>query len=338
MGTNDSNSLQVDALLSSLTSQDIPPGPSERLMKSTTEAMHAVARVPTYDVSNAALRKSNGNMIQYSGSRMIGPRILGSSVAVAVIGCFIAGVLFFNVESQRSFAEVIENVRKAELTRYVYSTSRDKTGNTGYFVCSVSGSALRVERYSAGTQHVMTSIIDLEKKAMLHLNVSGERAFLNPMMKELSANYGNPLCIMAGIAKEEVSLVDTIWNQGKAIDVYTLSRVHPCDMGITTPHAPSDEDSFKVWVDRETQLPRRMLFHYAHGLQIEMKDFQWDLDPEPGMFDMTIPNGFEVCKDFRDLYRPAVRDKNHTHSPHRQGDEMHPHNHGVQHKAEPASE
>jgi outer membrane lipoprotein-sorting protein len=67
------------------------------------------------------------------------------------------------------------------------------------------------------------------------------------------------------------------------------------------------DETFRIWVDQETQLPIRVSIqlHRSFGQQkstseMEMTDFDWNPEMDPTMFAMDTPEGFEL-KDAADF-------------------------------------
>lgn len=291
--------------MKSILSEETIAGPSDQLVESTVESMHVATRTPVSEspqCPNAIMRL---------------PKLLAYTVGTVVLVSAFLGILVFS--GQRSFAQVQENIRSSKVTKYRYSTSSLVEGSAQYYVCWVSDSALKVKRYDKSNSHFMTSIYDFETSTLLHLGIAAERALFKNLENELPKHYGNPLGIIEDISDGDATLVDTIQDNERTVDLYELSGLTLSSFGIATRHSPSGKHSFKAWVDRETQRPVKVLLHFAADkatdeLRIEMNGFQWNVEVTPGMFSTSTPDGYELCEEFHELAEvPHSHEGEHQH-------------------------
>ena len=104
-----------------------------------------------------------------------------------------------------------------------------------------------------------------------------------------------------------------------AIDVFELTKL-PVNLDFF--HSKSAlGDEFLVWVDRDTQLPMKLSFYHAsQDVSWEMFEFQWNRELGLEMFEMTIPEDYEVIEfiptDAEEHDHQHKLDHDHDHDNH----------------------
>jgi hypothetical protein len=83
---------------------------------------------------------------------------------------------------------------------------------------------------------------------------------------------------------------------GRKIDVYLVTHVNL--MGIKADLSGGEGERMTVWVDRETDLPVRILLEMSTNREgtsrdwFEFCDFVWNESFDPGLFSLEVPNGY----------------------------------------------
>ncbi len=255
-------------------------GPSEGLVTSTVEALQANVRSA---IDSPELPHTRREMM----FRFAKYGTLGTAASIAIV--FAGSVFFSSLTSQSAFAQVIKNVREATSAKY---TLVQKIGNQPAMNCvsSFSGGVVRTE-----VKGQFIYLADSQTKHTLQLLPAQKIAYRSKIDGDALEQPISIADAMKEMTEEDGKLVETIAQDGKTIDIYHVSKL-PSFMGAGK---IDDDDTFKVWVDRKTQLPTQIKVRTKMGPQklpfeLDFTDFEWNPKFAPGMFDMTDPEGYQI--------------------------------------------
>ena len=233
------------------------------------------------------------------------------AAAAAVVGVVAGYFLLVDPTASVTFAQVIENVTKAESISFVF---RQKLGSQPVMVSRMClmGSGLRCDlvdvegvrelkalRESGQLPVILTLIGDTSKKEALQLDHFRKTAIRTPIAAETAAEIGNPVEQLRHVKGEDAELIGHERQGGRTVQVYRLT--HLDFMGVKA-RDPKDGDEMKVWVDAETGLPVRIRLEGAlsqtgkdHSF-LEWEGFVWNAPLDPALFSLEIPEGYTVVE------------------------------------------
>lgn len=270
---------ELDAAVGAMQSQSTT-GPSEDLLASTVEALQA--QDSTDRTSNDARASRRDMMFRFAKFGSLG-------VAATLALVFFGSTLLSGLTGQSAFAEMMDKIRDAKGASY---SLVQKFGDLPKMDCqgSFSGKIVRTE-----VPGQFIYLANVETREMLQLMPNEKTA----IQGKVAGGPQQPMSIpdlMQDMTEDDTKLLKTIDEDGKTIDVYEVTKM-PAFMGM---NKLSDKDSFKIWVNRETQLPTKVSIRTAMGvdravaIEMDFSNFKWDPKFPADHFKMKVPTGYEI--------------------------------------------
>jgi outer membrane lipoprotein-sorting protein len=232
---------------------------------------------------------------------------------VALAACALVAIFWKNGGEEASFAQAITAVESAQTVTWkttVYSRAASKDGKQTWLMADrmvfayKSPGHYRATWYDHDGKTEAIEIVDQENKKFLYLNIKSKRATWKNQLLNLYGSDG-PMSALAS---------------GKILEHKDVALVGQRKVGDTTAnvfrfHLRGDGSSFDVWVDANT---KQLLGYSSPGADVFDPDTMADRNNPPGkffratilggitdnivvdaklddkLFDMTIPEGFEV--------------------------------------------
>ena len=290
MGTNNSNDQQLNTLIDPVLSQDIPVGPSEKLIESTAKAMHAIPHDAKHQVK-AKVGRLEATAVS-PGKRKIWKRVWqsrwtrygGLAAAILLLGTFTISSLLLDAMSERAFAEVIQNVARA---RSVQATVIQRIGRQPEIIGKLYMEENRIRFEMSGPKLVMVG--DLERQDVLYLDSERKLAQTSSIDNRTAKEFANPIDKLRGIKLEDAEYVGEEYLGKVLAHVY---RVKQDVLGIKPP-----KFNMVVWVDPESGLPVKIVNHDFNANvqhEIRFEDFVWNEPLSPSLFSLKTPEGYQA--------------------------------------------
>jgi len=228
----------------------------------------------------------------------------GIATAVSVI-IFVAGwFLLLDRFANRGFAQVLENVKKAQSVSFIIN---QKFGNQPEIEQKVyiDGDKFRLETAWSSTQ-----IADFANKKAVGLNPHNKQALRwdldKEMVKAFKHTMANPIEALRQLKDQDAEKINEEEADGRKLDVYRLKRFNFMGMIVDqTKESKNNQPQEKVtlWVDRKTGMPTKIAIIIPDseekgrkfpGMSITLSQFKWNPKFELELFKMEIPEGYKI--------------------------------------------
>lgn len=301
-----------DVWLQSCPEADVPEGLRARCLATIPESQQtedAVRSAPTVEAAASPTKPGTVPLQQRKRTMFRIARYGSIAAAAAVVGVVAGYFLLVHPTASVTFAQVIENVTKAESIRFVF---RQKLGSQPVMVSRMClmGSGLRCDlvdvegvrelkelRESGQLPVILTLIGDTSRKEALQLDHFRKTATKTPIAAEMAAEMGSPVEQLRHLKGEDAELIGLERQGGRTVQVYRLTRLD--FMGVKA-RDPKGGDEMKVWVDAKTGWPVRIRVEGAlsqtgndHSF-LEWEEFVWNAPVDPALFSLEIPEGYTV--------------------------------------------
>jgi len=309
MNTNDENRLEqnVDRAVRALKTPPVPAGPPPDLLAAVLAAGKADTQPKT-----RSLKERIASM----------NRFLKIAAAAAVVGVVAGYFLLVHPTASVTFAQVIENVTKAESISFVF---RQKLGSQPVLVSRMWMQRDKVRMDLVGVEMsaeltgpqaegvrklqqlgeggnlpvLLTMIGDTSRKEAIELDHFRKTAVQKKMDARAAADIPQNLVEkFRNIKGDDAELVGEEQRNGRKVLVYRLTKL---DLPIFMARKePGDQIEMTVWVDAKTGLPVRIRIEGAlsatrddHSF-FDWDEFAWNQSLDPGLFSLEIPEGYAV--------------------------------------------
>jgi outer membrane lipoprotein-sorting protein len=241
------------------------------------------------------------------------------AVAAAIVVALLLGLQYFGDSIENvAFARVIEKVKNAESVSFVL---RQKIGNQPVFVSRVyiQGRKMRLDIVGAegqqeGTEKLqkemerlnltalMSMIGDFTQQEVLNLDHFRKTYQKTQMDDRVVAEFTKTNLIKQfhNVKHEDGQWLGEESQDGRKIDVYLVRHVEL--MGIEAELAGEEGERMKVWVDRGTGLPVRILLEISTDTEGKSRDwfdfsnFTWNQPLDPNLFTLGVPEGYTLVE------------------------------------------
>ena len=316
-----------DVWLQSCPAADVPEGLRARCLATIPESQQtedAVRAAPTVEAAaspattpdTVRLRERKRTMFRIA-------RYSSIAAAAAVVGVVAGYFLLVHSTASVTFAQVIENVTKAESISFVF---RQKLGSqpamvsrmwmqqdkTRMDLVGVEMSAdltgpqadgvrkLRELGEGGNLPVLLTLIADTARGELIELDHFRKTAVKSKRMY-IRAEAGIPQNLVEqfrNVKGDDAELVGEEQRDGRTVLVYRLTKLDlPSFMARKE---PGDQMEMTVWVDAETGLPVRIRIEGAlsatrddHSF-FDWDEFAWNQPLDPGLFSLEVPEGYAV--------------------------------------------
>jgi len=271
---------ELDAAVNAIRSQTTTD-PSEDLLDSTVETLQANDTSIDHSVTVNDPFSRREMMFRFA---KFGTAGIAATLAVILLG----STLLSGVTGQAAFAEVLESLRNAKGARY---SLVQKFGELPVMNCqgAFSGKFVRTE-----VPKQFVYLANVESRKFLQL-VPNQKMAVRGKFDDGTQQPVNIRELMSDLTEDQTKLVETIEENGKVIDVYRIDQL-PKFMGMGK---LSEKDSFKIWVDRHTQLPTKVRIRTTMGVDampiaMDFSKFEWDPAFPANFFEMKVPDGYKT--------------------------------------------
>jgi hypothetical protein len=245
-------------------------------------------------------------------------RLTFAAAAVIAIAVVAGSFLFTGSNGSAAFGKVIGNIINAESVSFVL---RQKIGNQPAFVSKVyiQGRRMRLDIVGAEGQQegmeklrkemerpnltaLMSMIGDFTQQELLNLDHFRKTYQKTPMDDRVVAEFTNTNLITQfhNVKDEDGQWLGDESQDGRKIDVYLVRHVEL--MGIKAELAGEEGERMRVWVDRGTGLPVRILLEISTDTEGKSRDwfdfsnFTWNDPLAPDLFSLEVPEGYTLTK------------------------------------------
>lgn len=227
--------------------------------------------------------------------RIMQSRIAKMAAAIAIVLVGIVAFHIFDSTTSPTWAGVIRPLLTAQTA--VFDVAVDCQGVTGEVKLMVMGQRIRYE--SKSPQRLPITILDYERLQMQYLVPEKKQAILIDLKNlpgEAPENYLESI-------RDVIEEMQT--DPNATIDQLADSVIDGRNaVGF---HAKNARGEMTVWADPETLLPVRLEQTY-HDLHIVCTDFQFDVELDPALFSMDMPEGYSAASGQLDLGESAEKD------------------------------
>ncbi len=252
----------------------------------------------------------------------IGRIIMKSSItkiaAVITVVCALVGSLWlFDRGTAVAFGEVIEKVTKAESVSF---TNKQKlASNIFTFQMHIQGQKLRgdlldFEPDQEGVQEkirremeqrnlaaILTYIVDFARREHLQLDHFHKTYKQGQIDERAASEFAKADLIeqFRNVKQEDAEWIGEENQNGRRIDVYLVKHVEL--MGIRAELSGEPGERMKVWVDRQSCLPVRILLEISARADgpsddwLEYYDFTWNKPLDDDLFSLEVPEGYTLA-------------------------------------------
>jgi outer membrane lipoprotein-sorting protein len=276
-----------------LRSAPVPDGPSSQIVSATLKNLSTSSITPD-DIRTISRRKFMLRLYRYGGIAT------AVSITIMIGGWFLLMDRFAN----RGFAQVLENVKKAQSVSFIIS---QKFGNQPEIEqkAYIDGDKFRLE-----TTWASTVIADFANKKAIGLNPDKKQALrwdLDKRMVEVFKHtMANPIEALRQLKDEDAEKIKEEEADGRKLDVYRLKRFN--FMGIMvdlTKESKNNQprENVTLWVDHETGMPTKITLiipdqeekgRKSPGMWITLSQFKWNPKFDLELFKMEIPEGYKI--------------------------------------------
>lgn len=239
--------------------------------------------------------------------------------AVITVVCALIGSLWlFDRSTAVAFGQVIKNVTRAESVSFLF---KQKIGNQPVFVSKVYIQDKKVRLDILGAQGQQQSVEQLQKE-MQRRNLTS----LVSMIGDFTHKYAleldhfrrtykktelddrtvaeftkaNLIEQFRNVKQENAEWIGEEKENGRRIDVYLVKHVEL--MGIKAELSGDPGERMKVWVDRQSCLPVRILLEISARADgpsddwLEYYDFTWNEPLDEDLFSLEVPEGYTFAE------------------------------------------
>lgn len=253
----------------------------------------------------------------------IGRIIMKSSVtkiaAVITLVCALIGSLWlFDHGTAVAFGEVIEKVTKAEsvsftnkqklasniFTFQMYIRGRKLRGDLLDFEPDEEGvqEKMRREMEQRNLPAILTYIADFAHKEHLQLDHFRKTYKQDRIDERAASEFAKTHLIeqFRNVKQENAEWIGEEKQNGRRIDVYLVKHVEL--MGIKAELSGEPGERMKVWVDRQSRLPVRILLEISARADgpsddwLEYYDFTWNESLDEDLFKLEVPEGYTFAE------------------------------------------
>jgi hypothetical protein len=238
--------------------------------------------------------------------------------ATIAVACALIGSLWLlDRGTAVAFAEVIEKVTKAESVSF---TNKQKLGpNILTFKMYIRGQKLRgdlldFQPNEEGVQEkirqemqqrnltgLLTYIADFARKEHLQLDHFRKTYKQSQIDERAASEFAKTNLIeqFRNVKEENAEWLGEEKQDGRRIDVYLVKHVEL--MGIKAELSGEPGERMKVWVDRQSSLPVRILLEISARADgpsddwLEYYDFTWNEPLEDDLFSLEVPEGYTLA-------------------------------------------
>ncbi len=278
----------LDRAAEALRDAPVPEGPPPGLVASTVQALQS-SEIPPDDVRISQRRRLMVRMARYGGA----------GVAAAVLLALLGHFWFAEGRAHAAFADVIENVRKAQSVSFVFhqQLGGPPTLSSQWYV---QGDAVRMEMPGQ-----LVVIADVKQKKTVQLNLVEKVAEVSDIdaktarqqAKRFTDPFANPVEYFGKLTAEDAEKTGEEELDGRKVDVYRLKRFWEIEL-----EQGDDQSSITAWVDRKSGLPVRIAIRASFHAEGKSKDwlvleeFKWNEPLDPDLFKLDIPEGYTVAE------------------------------------------
>jgi outer membrane lipoprotein-sorting protein len=279
--------------VNALRSAPVPDGPSPQIVSATLKNL-TTSNITPDDIRTISRRKFMLRLYRYGG--------IATAVSVII---FVAGwFLLLDRFANRGFAQVLENVKKAQSVSFIIN---QKFGNQPEIEQKVyiDGDKFRLETAWSSTQ-----IADFANKKAVGLNPHNKQALRwdldKEMVKAFKHTMANPIEALRQLKDQDAEKINEEEADGRKLDVYRLKRFNFMGMIVDqTKESKNNQPQEKVtlWVDRKTGMPTKIAIIIPDseekgrkfpGMSITLSQFKWNPKFELELFKMEIPEGYKI--------------------------------------------
>jgi len=315
-----------DVWLQSCPAADVPEGLRARCLATIPESQQtedAVRAAPTVEAAaspatapdTVRLRERKRTMFRIA-------RYSSIAAAAGVVGVVAGYFLLVHPIASVTFAQVIENVTKAESISFVF---RQKMGSQPVMVSRLwmqqdklrmdlvgvemsadltgpqaEGVRKLKELGEGGNLPVLLTLVgDTSRKEAIELDHFRKTAVKKTMDARAAAHIPQNLVEQfRNVKGDDAELVGEEQRDGRKVLAYRLTKL---DLpSFTARKEPGDQMEMTVWVDAKTGLPVRIRIEGAlsatrddHSF-FDWDEFAWNQPLDPGLFSLEIPEGYAV--------------------------------------------
>jgi len=287
--------------------------------QSIDEQTHESAKQKVYAVLNREKDKYGVNRAKvrpnYIWRTIMNTRKLKFAAAAIIILGVLTGSFFLGGHGTgAAFGKVIESVTNAGSVRF---TMRQKMGEQPAFVSKVyvHGMKMRLDMIGGeGEQEglkklrsemerlnltaFMSTTVDFATQEVLDVDHFRKTYKKRGLDNQAAAAFASTNLIeqFRKIRSEDARWLRDESQDGRKIDVYLVTHVNL--MGIKADLSGGEGERMTVWVDRETDLPVRILLEMSTNREgtsrdwFEFCDFLWNESFDPALFSLEIPEGY----------------------------------------------
>jgi outer membrane lipoprotein-sorting protein len=200
-------------------------------------------------------------------------------VIAAVIGVnsFLGGTV--------TFAQVVKPILNARTVVFDFLVGNEKTSPVMHEV--VAGSRIR---RTVSNMPNMVMILDLDETKMLVLDTNGKTA----AYVDLKGDVGDKT---RGYIKAVREIITNLQN---GADIQKLEECQIDGQKAIGFKAGNPKEGITIWANRHTKLPIRVELQLGK-LFVVLKNFEFDVDIEPSLISMDVPQGYTLDKAQFDL-------------------------------------
>ena len=270
----------LESAIDAVRREPIPPGPPPELAAATIRLLQTTTEPP--EIVRRQERKARMIRIaQYSSV----------STVAAVLAAFLGWFAFSSGPSSVAFADVVQNVQKAES---VTMTNSQKIGNQPEFEFRIS---IRKNHFRMAMSDTFALIADIKKKQALQLDHGNKIAYRIPVTDEMAKRFANPIDQFRKLQPKDAKRRGDERIDGKTVHVYIVRKID--FLGF------KGKGEMKIWVDPKTKLPLKIRIgvNARSGSKATdrpfdtvmiYKDFQWNKKLDPKLFELKVPEGYKV--------------------------------------------
>lgn len=236
------------------------------------------------------------------------------AAVIAIVGVVVGALVLFDAGATSAFGQVIDTVLRAESVSF---TMRQKLGNQPAFVTTIAigddrmrmdiigaegpqegVGQLRAEMQRQGIDALVSVLGDVATGQVLELNHLAQTFTWKTMDEQIAAQFASANLIeqFRTLEEESAEWIEETVENGRQLDVYSVTSVNL--MGMQGELSGGENDRMRVWVDRETSLPVRILLETSFEAEgrsqdwIEFSDFAWNEPVSGNVLTLTIPEGY----------------------------------------------
>lgn len=256
-----------------------PPGPPDRLMTSTVDALNAAAQLPPPEIQPATRQPVVRRVMRF--------------VAAAALIAMTASVFFlFDRNATVAWAQMVENVKKARSVSFIL---KQKSGERPELSSRMilRDSVLRLE-----LADVMVLILDVDSRQEIELDTVRKIARKSTVEGRIPAEeLKSPIDRLRNLGKgdkDKVTILGDEERDGVRCKVFQID----------SPAAVPVGGKFKLWADAKTNLPVRIEAG-DEQMSVVYESFRWDDPLADDLFRLDVPKGYLVDEPSPAVIQPG---------------------------------